>query len=119
MTASFSSRNEDDVPLTRIDIVILEDEELVDAKLLQRGNLDDGAYGAHETAVEDNVLLAADLEAGASVGMVEVKGSGRRTHTFKEVEQVATRLVADLLRAEVGARSHGGSAQRERSSRGE
>jgi hypothetical protein len=61
MLAALAAGNEDDITLRGIDVVVVEDEELVDAVFLECAGLDDGAYGPEETAVEDDILLAADL----------------------------------------------------------
>lgn len=62
MSAAFSASHKDDIALARIHVVILENEELIDAILLKRSNLDDCADGADQAAVKHEVLLAADLQ---------------------------------------------------------
>lgn len=62
MPAALSSGDKDDIALARIHIIVLEDEELVDAVLLQCGDLDDGADGADQAAVKHEVLFTADLQ---------------------------------------------------------
>lgn len=61
MAATFPSRNEDDVALARIDILILEDEEFIDSILLERRNLNYYANWADEASIEDDILLATNL----------------------------------------------------------
>lgn len=62
MSATLAARDEDNVALARVGIVVLEDEELVDAVLLESRDLDDGADGPYEAAIKDDVLLATDLQ---------------------------------------------------------
>lgn len=59
--SSLAPGDEDHTSLARIDIVVLQDEELIHAILLQRCNLDNGSYGADEAAIEYQVLLPAYL----------------------------------------------------------
>lgn len=47
MPTRLAPRDEDNIALARVDIVVLEDEELVHAILLEGRDLDDGADGSH------------------------------------------------------------------------
>lgn len=113
VAATLSPGDKDDVVLARVDIVVLENEELVDTVLLESGDLDDAADGADEAAVQDEVLLASHLfrfkhQEGGWGG----PGSCRRliaTYALEQVEKVFARLAPDLVRAELGARRHGSS----------
>jgi hypothetical protein len=62
MPTALSSSHKDDIALTCIHVVVLEDEELVDAILLERSNFDDCTDGADQAAIKHEVLLAADLQ---------------------------------------------------------
>lgn len=64
MAAAFPSRDEDDVALARIGILILENEELVDSVLLEGSDLDYHADWPDQAPIEDDILLAADLSWG-------------------------------------------------------
>lgn len=61
MAAAFPSRDEDDVALACIGILILENEELVDSVLLEGSDLDYYADWPDQAPIEDDILLAADL----------------------------------------------------------
>lgn len=61
MLPSLTPGDKDDASLARIDVVILQDEELVHAVLLQRCNFDNCSYRADKTAIEYQVLLPAYL----------------------------------------------------------
>lgn len=62
MSGTLATSNEDDVALGGADIVALEEEELVDAVVLECRDLDNGADGASEALLDDEVLLALDLK---------------------------------------------------------
>lgn len=62
-TGAFTPRYEDDIALAGICVVVLQEEELVDSVLLKRRNFHDGADGAGQAALEDEIELAADLVA--------------------------------------------------------
>lgn len=59
-----ASNEEDNVPLAGVDIVVLEEEELVDAVFLESAELDEQSNGAGQRALDDEVLLASDLSCG-------------------------------------------------------
>ena len=61
VAAAFAPRDEDDIALAGVDVLVLEDEELVDSVLLEGGDLDYHADRANQASVEDDILLAADL----------------------------------------------------------
>lgn len=61
MPGTLPAGDEDDIALRGADIVALEEEELVDAVVLEGRDLDDGADGASEALLDDEVLLALDL----------------------------------------------------------
>lgn len=61
MAAAFAPRDEDDITLARIDVVVFEDEELVDSVLLEDGDLDNDANGTDQASIKDDIFLAADL----------------------------------------------------------
>lgn len=61
MLAAFASSDKDDVALAGIDIIVLENEELVDAILLKGSDFYDSTNRPHETAIKHNVLLATNL----------------------------------------------------------
>lgn len=56
-----SSHKKHNVPLARIDIVVLEEEGLVDAILLERRELDQQVQWAGKCFLENQVLLSPDL----------------------------------------------------------
>lgn len=64
VATAFPSRDEHDVALARIGILILKNEELVDPVLLEGGDLDYYANWPDQTPVEDDIFLAADLSWG-------------------------------------------------------
>ena len=61
MLSSLTPRDEDYASLARIDIVVLQDEELIHAIFFQRCDLHNCSYGADEAAIEYQVLLPAYL----------------------------------------------------------
>lgn len=61
MAAALAAGQKDDIALTGVGVGVFEEEKLVDAVVLQRGDLDDGSDGAGEALFEDEVLLATDL----------------------------------------------------------
>lgn len=61
----FSSDEKDDIALRRVDIVVLEEEGLVYAIFLQRGELDKQVQRASECFLKHEILLASDLDASA------------------------------------------------------
>lgn len=61
MPTTFPSCDENDVALTRIDIVVLQYEQLVNPIFLQRVDLDDGSNWTNETFVKDEVFFPANL----------------------------------------------------------
>lgn len=62
LAATLATRNEDDIALACIDVIVLENEKLLNAVFLKCRDLDYDADGTHETAVEDDILLAPDLD---------------------------------------------------------
>ena len=134
MTAAFAPCDEDDIPLSRIDIVVVQIEDLVYAILSQRRDVDDRTDGANQAAIQDDILLATDLRTekagsaytawdGSRVGS-RVRSSnqaallmrGERwrvslTYALEQVEQVLASLAADLLCVELGARRHVGRSR--------
>lgn len=116
MLAALAAGDEDDIMLRGIDVVVVEDEELVDAVFLEGAGLDDGAYGPEQTAVEDDILFAANLRSRGGTWLFQWfrtgwggTGGGMETYAFEQVEDVLASLLADLVDVEFGARSHGGS----------
>ena len=77
MTAAFAPCDEDDIPLSRIDIVVVQIEDLVYAILPQRRDVDDRTDGAHQAAIQDDVLLATDLRT-AKIGSAYAAWDGSR-----------------------------------------
>lgn len=61
MSGTLPAGDEDDIALSGPDIVALEEEELVDAVVLEGRDLDDSADRAGEALFDDEVLLALDL----------------------------------------------------------
>jgi hypothetical protein len=61
MATTLAARNEDDVALACIGVVVLQNEELVHPIFLKSCNLDYSPDWANKTLVEDNVLLSTDL----------------------------------------------------------
>jgi hypothetical protein len=61
----FSSNQEHDVALRRVDIVVLEEERLVHAIFLQRRELDKQVQGPGKRLFKHEILLASDLGASA------------------------------------------------------
>lgn len=61
MSSALPPCDEDEISLTRISVVILQNEELVHSVLLQLRDLDDRADRPYQAAIEDNILLAANL----------------------------------------------------------
>lgn len=61
VAAAFTSRDEHDVALARIGILILKNEELVDSVLLEGSDLDYYANWPDQAPIEDDIFLAADL----------------------------------------------------------
>jgi hypothetical protein len=57
----FSSDHEDDVPLAGVNVVVLEEEWLVNAILLESAEFDDEANSASQRLLNDQVLLATNL----------------------------------------------------------
>lgn len=45
MSATLTAGYKDNIVLSSVDIVVVQDEELVDAVFLEGAGLDDGAYG--------------------------------------------------------------------------
>ncbi len=70
MATALAARDEDDVVLAGIRVVVFEKEELVDAVVVERRDLDDDADGAGQALLDDEVLLPADL------GLVTSKSRG-------------------------------------------
>lgn len=64
MAAAFASGNEDDIALAGVDIVVLKDEELINAILLKHGDFDYNSDWADETSIKDDILLSANLDRG-------------------------------------------------------
>jgi len=61
MACAFAPSDENDVALACIGIILLEEEELVDAVVLKGCDLDDESDGTGEALFNDEVLLAPDL----------------------------------------------------------
>lgn len=61
MSGTLSAGNEDDIALSGADIVALQEEELIDAVVLEGCDLDDSPNRAGEALLDDEVLLALDL----------------------------------------------------------
>lgn len=61
VSGALPAGNEDDIALSGPHIVALEEEELVDAVVLESRNLDDGSDRAGEALLDDEVLLALNL----------------------------------------------------------
>lgn len=61
VATAFAPRDEDDITLARIDVVVFEDEELVDSVLLEYSDLDNDANGTDQASIKDDVFLTADL----------------------------------------------------------
>ena len=74
-----AARNENDIALARVGILVLEKEEVVDAVVAQSGRLDDDAERAGEVLLNDEVLLAADLRCRGRLSSVQrcAKCTGR------------------------------------------
>lgn len=66
--------NEDDIALYCAHIVALQEEELVDAVVLESRDLDDGSNRAGEALLDDEVLLALDLSNEAETRGVNEAG---------------------------------------------
>ena len=56
-----ASHQEDDIPLARVHIVILEEEHFVNSILLEPAELDKQPNSAGESALDDQILLASNL----------------------------------------------------------
>lgn len=57
----FAACDEDDIPLARICVLVLEKKEVVDAVVAKRRGLDHHAEWASKLLFNDEVLLAANL----------------------------------------------------------
>lgn len=60
-TRLLASNKKHDIPLTSIDIIVLEEKRLVDTILLQRRELDQQVQRACKRLLQHQVFLAADL----------------------------------------------------------
>ena len=61
MAGAFAPRHENHIALAGVGIVVFDEEELVDAVILERRDLDHGTDGAGETSFDNEVLLTANL----------------------------------------------------------
>lgn len=69
--STLAASDEDDISLARSDIVALQKEEFIDTVVLKRCNLDNGSYRAGEALLDDEVLLALDLNRRDEAGVNE------------------------------------------------
>lgn len=113
VAATLASRDEHDIALAGVDILVLKDEELVDSILLEGSHLDYHADWADQAAIEDDIFLAADLSGSSSVrrsvGTSPEAGERlglRGTYPLEQMEQVSPRLVPDLIRVEWNSGHH-------------
>lgn len=118
MAPAFASGHKDDVALARIHIIVLQDEELIDAVFLESCDPDDCADGPDQTAIKHEVLLAADLTDGERIPVISrqrfcsLPEPVSLTYTLQQVEQVLASFDTDLLDAEFRAGSHDGDGAR-------
>ena len=61
MLPTLTPSNEDDIPLTDVRIAILQEENLVDAIILERREFDKYAYRASQAFLQNQVLLPTNL----------------------------------------------------------
>jgi hypothetical protein len=61
MAATLATRNEDDIALACICVVILQNEELIHSIFLKSCNLDYSPDWTDKTLIKDNILLSANL----------------------------------------------------------
>lgn len=123
MAGTLPAGDEYDIALRGADVVALEEEELVDAVVLEGRDLDDGADGAGEALLDDEVLLALDLSGRGARRDESMKlvhepalpytrssraAPGCLTYYRQEIQQILTRLIPDLFRVEASGRSHDG-----------
>lgn len=73
------------IALAGVDVVVLEKEDLVDAVLLQRTELDEKTNRSGQRLLNDQVLLASNLD-GVSRPRSSRKISGGLTYTFQQME---------------------------------
>jgi hypothetical protein len=114
MSGTFAPRHEYDIALAGVGIVVLQKEELVDAVLLQRRDLDDDADRTGQALLDDQVLLPADLWVPrlSVCRLTGPPGPGSHwareagTYTLKEIQKVLPGLVSDMLGVEPHMRSH-------------
>ena len=117
-----AASDEDDIPLVRVGVFVLEEEEVVDAVVAESRGLDHDAEWPGKLLFNHEVLLAANLGAQccqspqslsamrARTGAHSQRSGDRihawSTYSLEEMEQVLTRLVVNLLRVKPRARSH-------------
>ncbi len=64
MPPALAASNEDNIALAGIRILILEEEEVLNPIIAQCGSFDDDAEGTGQALLDNQVLLASDLERG-------------------------------------------------------
>lgn len=92
-----ASDKEHHIALAGVDVVVLEKEDLVDAVLLQRTELDEKTNRSGQRFLNDQVLLASNLD-GVSRPRSSRKISGGLTYTFQQMEEISPCFFSDLLR---------------------
>lgn len=70
--STLAASDEDGISLARSDIVALQKEEFVDTVVLKGCNLDNGSDRAGEALLDDEVLLALDLNKRDEAGSVKL-----------------------------------------------
>lgn len=98
--------DKNNIALRRIDIGILEQKDPVYAVLLQHGELDEKPDWTSQILAYDKILLTADLNC-FSLSTRRLKEIRCLTHAFKEIQQIPTRLVPEMVCIRPGMESHG------------
>lgn len=62
MATAFTPRDEDDIVLACVDIIVLKNEKLIDSVFLKQRNLDDITNRADQAPIEYDILLPANLK---------------------------------------------------------
>lgn len=70
--STLAASDEDDISLARSDIIALQKEEFVDTVVLKGCNLGNGSDRAGEALLDDEVLLALDLNRRGEAGSMKL-----------------------------------------------
>lgn len=119
ISSTFASRDEDDISLASIRVLILEEEEVIDAIIPQRRGFDYQTNRACEALFNNKVLLSADLFSYVnqechppqkSVRITKSKAGTERMRTayaFEEIQEVLSSFVSNQFGIKSHMRSHG------------